>query len=40
MYKVEDLSKYIISKCIEDKYPISSLQLQRILYYGSVTTNG
>lgn len=33
MYQVEDLSKYIISKCIEDKYPISSLQLQRILYY-------
>ena len=33
MYKVEDLSKYIISKCIEDKCPISSLQLQRILYY-------
>ena len=33
MYQVEDLSKYIISKCIEDKSPISSLQLQRILYY-------
>ena len=33
MYEVEDLSKYIISKCIEDKCPISSLQLQRILYY-------
>ena len=33
MYQVEDLSKYIISKCIEDKCPISSLQLQRILYY-------
>lgn len=33
MYQIENLSKYIISKCIEDKKPISNLQLQRILYY-------
>ena len=28
-----DLSKYIVNKCIEDNYPISNLQLQKILYY-------
>ncbi|SEF89075.1 Panacea domain-containing protein [Lachnospira multipara] len=33
MYSAMDLSKYIILKCIKDGYPISNLQLQRILYY-------
>ena len=33
MYKALDLSKYIVSKCIEDGQPISNLQLQKILYY-------
>lgn len=28
-----DLSKYIVSKCVEDNDPISNLQLQKILYY-------
>lgn len=28
-----ELSKYIISKCYNDGYPISNLQLQKILYY-------
>ncbi len=28
-----DLSKYIITKCVEDDCPISNLQLQKILYY-------
>lgn len=33
MYTAMDLSKYIISKCIKDGYPVSNLQLQKILYY-------
>lgn len=33
MYTAMDLSKYIVSKCIEDGEPISNLQLQKILYY-------
>lgn len=33
MYTALDLSKYIVSKCIEDGEPISNLQLQKILYY-------
>lgn len=33
MYSGLDLSKYIVSKCIEDGLPISNLQLQKILYY-------
>lgn len=33
MYSALDLSKYIVSKCIEDGHPISNLQLQKILYY-------
>lgn len=28
-----DLAKYIVNKCINDDYPISNLQLQKILYY-------
>ncbi len=28
-----ELSKYIVSKCVQDDYPISNLQLQKILYY-------
>ena len=27
------MSKYIVSKCVADGYPISNLQLQKILYY-------
>lgn len=33
MYTAIDLSRYIVSKCIKDGYPISNLQLQKILYY-------
>lgn len=33
MYTAIDLSKYIVSKCIDDSHPISNLQLQKILYY-------
>lgn len=33
MYTAIDLSKYIVSKCINDDHPISNLQLQKILYY-------
>lgn len=28
-----DLSKYIVTKCANDKCPITNLQLQKILYY-------
>lgn len=33
MYTAVDLSKYIVNKCIADGYPVSNLQLQKILYY-------
>ena len=33
MYSALDLSKYIVTKCVKDGYPISNLQLQKILYY-------
>lgn len=33
MYKALDLAKYIVAKCIDDRCPISNLQLQKILYY-------
>ena len=33
MYSALALSKYIVTKCIEDNCPISNLQLQKILYY-------
>lgn len=33
MYSALQLAKYIVSKCIEDKHPISNLQLQKILYF-------
>ena len=32
MYRALDLSKYIVSKCVDDGHPISNLQLQKILY--------
>ena len=32
-YKAIDISKYIINKCTIEQYPISNLQLQKILYY-------
>lgn len=32
MYDGLELSKYIVSKCIQDDCPITNLQLQRILY--------
>ena len=28
-----DIAKYVINKCTSEKYPISNLQLQNILYY-------
>lgn len=33
MLRALDLSKYIITKCMNDRKPISNLQLQKILYY-------
>lgn len=33
MCSVNEVSKYIINKCSHDGYPISNLQLQKILYY-------
>ncbi len=33
MYTAMDLSKYIVTKCVNDDYPLSNLQLQKILYY-------
>lgn len=33
MYTAIELSKYIVSKCIDDDHPIGNLQLQKILYY-------
>lgn len=32
MYKALDVAKYIINKCINDNFPISNMQLQKILY--------
>lgn len=32
MYTALDLSKYIVTKCVKDKMPITNLQLQKILY--------
>ena len=33
MYNVIDLSKYIVSKCFRDGYPIPNMLLQKMLYY-------
>lgn len=33
LIKALELSKYIVSKCVNDKDPITNLQLQKILYY-------
>ena len=33
MYSALSMAKYIIDKCTKDEYPISNLQLQKILYY-------
>ena len=33
MYTALDYSKYAVCKCIEEKHPISNLQLQKILYF-------
>lgn len=33
MYNALELAKYIVTKCTNDKCPISNLQLQKILYY-------
>ncbi len=33
MYKALDIAKYIVQKCIDEKDPISNLQLQKILYF-------
>lgn len=32
-YSAVELSKYIVTKCANDKCPITNLQLQKILYY-------
>ena len=33
MYSAIVISKHIVTKCINDNFPISNLQLQKILYY-------
>lgn len=33
MYSALNIAKYIIDKCTKARYPISNLQLQKILYY-------
>lgn len=33
MYSALEIAKYIISKCTQERYPISNLHLQKILYY-------
>lgn len=33
MYSAVDLSKYIVTMCVNDGCPITNLQLQKILYY-------
>lgn len=33
MYNALELSRYIVSKCTQDGYPISNLQLQKILFH-------
>lgn len=33
MYKALDLANYIVAKCAKDGYPITHLQLQKILYF-------
>lgn len=33
MYSALNIAKYIIDKCTRERYPVSNLQLQKILYY-------
>ncbi len=33
MYFALNIAKYIIDKCTRERYPVSNLQLQKILYY-------
>lgn len=33
MYAALSIARYIIDKCTKERYPISNLQLQKILYY-------
>ena len=33
MAKALDIAEYIINKCTVESYPISNLQLQKIMYY-------
>ncbi len=33
MYKAIEVARYIVNKCIDDDYPVSNLQLQKILYF-------
>lgn len=32
-YSALELAKYVVTKCVNDRHPISNLQLQKILYY-------
>ena len=31
--KALDVAKYMVTKCVQDKCPISNLQVQKILYF-------
>ena len=33
MFSALDISKYVVTKCVNDGHPITNLQLQKILYY-------
>lgn len=33
MKKALEIAKYVVTKCVDDKKPISNLQLQKILYF-------
>ncbi len=33
VYEALDIAKYIVNKCTSDNYPITNLQLQKILYF-------
>ena len=33
LYNASDIAKYVLKKCTDDGFPISNLQLQKILYF-------
>ena len=39
MYRAEEVAKYIVTYCAENRAPISHLQLQKILYFAWIDYN-